>query len=100
MACRAQTQEVVLGDAQPSVYLPLLQGKRIALFSNHTGRVGKRHILDVLLEQGVDVVTLFSPEHGFRGDADAGEDVASSTDAETGLPIRSLYGGGEKLLDA
>ncbi len=98
--CRAQTQEVVLGDARPSVYLPLLQGKRIALFSNHTGRVGERHILDVLLEQGVDVVALFSPEHGFRGEADAGEQVASGVDARTGIPIRSLYGGGQKQPDA
>ncbi|MCD8309624.1 MAG: DUF1343 domain-containing protein [Prevotellaceae bacterium] len=97
--CRAQTHGVVCGDARPSVYLPLLQGKRIALFSNHTGMVGQRHILDVLLEQGVGVTTLFSPEHGFRGDADAGEQVSNAVDTKTGIPILSLYGGAEKLLN-
>lgn len=84
--------EVTVGAARTDVYAPLLQGKRIGLFSNHTGTVGNRHTLDVLLEQGLRVTTLFSPEHGFRGTADAGEHVAGGIDAATGIPIVSLYG--------
>ncbi len=82
----------VVGAAQPEEYVPLLKGKRVALFSNHTGTVGDKHTVDILRENGVNVVTLFSPEHGFRGTADAGEHVSSSIDGPTGLPIVSLYG--------
>jgi uncharacterized protein YbbC (DUF1343 family) len=85
--------KVVLGDEQTSEYLPLLKGKRIAVFSNHTGMVGNKHILDVLLEKKQQVVAIFSPEHGFRGNADAGEHVASDVDPKTGVPILSLYDG-------
>lgn len=94
---QAQTSApIVAGDEQPDAYLPLLQGKRVALFSNHTGMVGNRHLLDLLLEKGVKVTALFSPEHGFRGEADAGERVGNSKDAVTGIPILSLYNGREK----
>lgn len=89
----AQTGRVVPGDEQTDLYLPWLEGRRVALFSNHTGRVGDRHILDILLEKGVDVTAIFAPEHGFRGDADAGEHVSGSVDAKTGVPILSLYDG-------
>ena len=68
-ACRAAAPDggVVVGAARTDAYLPLLKGKRVALFSNQTGVVGDRHVLDVLLDNGVNVVTIFSPEHGFRG---------------------------------
>ena len=59
-------EEITVGAARTSVYVPLLKGKRVALLSNHTGLVGERHTLDVMLDEGIDVVTLFSPEHGFR----------------------------------
>ncbi|MFG6386640.1 MAG: DUF1343 domain-containing protein [Muribaculaceae bacterium] len=85
--------DVVVGAARPDQYLPILKGKRVALLSNHTGTVGYKHILDLMLENGVNVTTLFSPEHGFRGTADAGEHVNSSVDAATGIPIASLYDG-------
>lgn len=85
-------QKPVVGAAQPEEYVPLLKGKRVALFSNHTGTVGDKHTVDVLRDNGINVVTLFSPEHGFRGTADAGEHVSSSIDGPTGLPIVSLYG--------
>ena len=62
--------EVVLGAARTSEYVPLLKGKRVALLSNQTGMVGDKHTLDLMLENGVNVVTIFSPEHGFRGNAD------------------------------
>lgn len=84
---------VVVGAAQPEKYVPLLKGKRIALLSNQTGMVGNCHVLDVMLEKGLKVVTIFSPEHGFRGTADAGEKVSSSVDEKTGIPIASLYDG-------
>lgn len=82
-----------LGNERPELYLPLLQGKKVGLLSNHTGiDRDSVHTLDKLLAAGVNVTTLFSPEHGFRGDADAGQKVASATDSRTGLPVVSLYG--------
>ena len=81
------------GAARTSVYVPLLKGKRVGLLSNHTGTVDNRHTLDVMLADSVRVTKLFSPEHGFRGTADAGVRVGNSTDARTGIPIRSLYDG-------
>lgn len=85
---------VIVGAARTSFYVPLLQGKRIALLSNQTGMVdAKHHVLDVMIEKGLNVVTIFSPEHGFRGNADAGEHVSSSIDEKTGIPIASLYEG-------
>ena len=78
--------EVVLGAARTGEYVPLLTGKRVALLSNQTGMVGDKHTLDLMLENGVNVVTIFSPEHGFRGNADAGEHVSSSVDEKTGIP--------------
>lgn len=89
-------QRVVLGDEQTEAYLPILKNKRIALFSNHTGMIGEKHLLDVLIEKGMNVVAIFSPEHGFRGQADAGEKVGSTVDAQTGVPILSLYDGKDK----
>ena len=87
----AQTNSVIVGAEQTEAYFPLLQGKRIALFTNHTGMVKDKHLLDVLIENGLNVVAIFSPEHGFRGDAAAGDHVASSVDQKTGVPILSLY---------
>lgn len=92
--------EVTVGAARTDRYLPLLKGKRVALFSNHTGMVGDRHTVDLMLDGGVNVTTLFSPEHGFRGTADAGEHVASGVDGPTGLPIASLYEGKGKRMPA
>lgn len=91
--CRAQEERIVLGDEQTAEYFPLLKGKRIALFSNHTGMVGDKHLLDLLIENRFNVTAIFSPEHGFRGNADAGEHVSSSVDRKTGVPILSLYDG-------
>ncbi len=84
---------VIPGDAQTEKYLPMLSGKRVALFCNHTARIGEEHLLDVLLKDGQQVTTLFSPEHGIRGDAPAGDSVDSGTDSKTGIPILSLYDG-------
>ena len=89
----AQEERIVRGDERTNEYFPLLKGKRVAIFSNHTGLVGDKHLLDVLVEAGFDVTAIFSPEHGFRGNADAGEHVSASTDPKTGVPILSLYDG-------
>lgn len=96
LPCEAQTSRVIPGDERTDEYFPLLKGRRIALFSNHTGMVGDKHVLDILVESGMNVTAIFSPEHGFRGDADAGEKVSGSVDAKTGVPILSLYNGREK----
>ena len=91
----AQAQQLLLGDERTDVYMPLLEGKRIAIYSNQTGCNSQgEHVLDVFLRLGLDVTTLFSPEHGFRGTADAGAHVASSVDERTGIPILSLYDSG------
>ena len=116
-SCMASKGDVLLGDEQFEEYLPLLEGKRVALFSNHTGIVGDEtseageadvnrpfgldasgqaltygeHILDALIERGVNVTAIFSPEHGFRGTEDAGAVIDSSVDEKTGVPILSLY---------
>ena len=95
-----QAADIEVGAAQTDEYVPLLKGKRVALFSNHTGMVGDRHTLDIMLDNGVNVVTLFSPEHGFRGTADAGEHVKSGIDGPSGLPIASLYDGTSKRMPA
>lgn len=91
--CQAKQSRVIVGAEQTNDYLSILKNKRIAVFSNHTGMVGNKHLLDVLLENKINVVAIFSPEHGFRGNADAGEHVSSSVDPKTGVPILSLYDG-------
>lgn len=89
----AQAKRVVTGDERTELYLPLLAGKRVALFANHTSVAGDKHVADLLHESGVNMVAIFAPEHGFRGNADAGEHVGNSFDTKTSTPIVSLYGG-------
>lgn len=154
LAARTYSKKVVLGDERFEEYQPLLEGKRVAVFSNQTGIVGDKvtgskladalavyggcfpalsvsepveatdqeskfeeislipftepsvpggkieygqHIVDALIEKGVDVKAIFSPEHGFRGNADAGEHVSSSVDEKTGVEILSLYEKGSRI---
>ncbi|MEX2380316.1 MAG: DUF1343 domain-containing protein [Vicingaceae bacterium] len=86
----------VLGIEQTEKYLPLLKNKRIAVVGNHSSSIDGKHIVDLLLENQVEVLKVFSPEHGFRGKADAGEKVNDAIDQKTGLPIVSLYGDNKK----
>ena len=89
----AASDTLKLANERPEAYLPLLRGKKVGLLSNHTGiDRDSVHTLDKLLAAGVNVTTLFSPEHGFRGDADAGQKVGNAVDQQTGLPVVSLYG--------
>lgn len=91
----AQTEtkkQVIVGAARTGVYLPLLEGKKVALLVNQTSRVGESHLADTLFQLGVDIKIIFAPEHGFRGEADAGEKVTDGKDSKTGIPLVSLYG--------
>ncbi len=83
---------VVVGAENLEKYLPLLKNKKIALVVNHTALVGKTHLVDTLLSYSVDIIKIFVPEHGFRGEADAGEKVANTIDQKTKIPLISLYG--------
>ncbi|MEO6229775.1 MAG: DUF1343 domain-containing protein [Ferruginibacter sp.] len=88
--------EIIPGAERLAVYLPYLKGKTIALFANQTSLVQHTHLADTLLSRGINIVKIFGPEHGFRGDADAGEHVADAKDKKTGIPIVSLYGDHKK----
>jgi uncharacterized protein YbbC (DUF1343 family) len=84
--------KVIVGAERSELYLNALLGKRVGLVANQTSKVKKEHLVDVLLNEGVNVIKVFSPEHGFRGKSDAGEKVKDEIDLQTGLPIYSLYG--------
>lgn len=86
------TKPVILGDERFDFYLPLIKEKKVALFSNHTAIIRGRHLVDHLVERGINITAIFSPEHGFRGKADAGARVEDGVDEQTGVPILSLYG--------
>lgn len=83
---------VLPGSANSGAYRELLAGKKVGLVANHTAVVGDTHTVDFLRGQGIEVVRLYCPEHGFRGDADAGATVGDGIDPKTGLPVVSLYG--------
>lgn len=88
--------EVTVGAEQLNDYLPSLENKRVAVVGNQSSLIGSSHLVDSLLLLDVNIVKVFSPEHGFRGKADAGEKVKSGFDSKTGLPIISLYGSNKK----
>ena len=92
----AQQKKIMPGANRVSAYLPLLKGKRVAIFANQTSVVGNTHLVDTLLALGIKVVVIFGPEHGFRGTADAGEKVNNKVDTKTKIPIISLYGSHKK----
>lgn len=86
------TQTVQPAAERTDQYLPMLKGKKVAVFANQTSTAGNKHLVDVLQEAGVTIKVIFGPEHGFRGTADAGEKVESVVDKATGVPVVSLYG--------
>ena len=83
---------ILTGADQTEKYLSYLKGKRIGILSNQTSIIGKTHLVDSLKSLGIKIVTLFGPEHGFRGNASAGVSVQDEVDSATGIPIVSLYG--------
>lgn len=89
-------KQIITGAERTEIYLPLLEGKRVAICGNQSSLIGKTHLVDSLISRKVNVVKIFSPEHGFRGNAEAGAHISSSTDSKTGLPIISLYGKNKK----
>lgn len=97
LSCTAQkssfkTQRIIPGAERLDVYLPMLKGKKLGIFANQTSMVGNTHLVDTLQKLGMNIRVIFSPEHGFRGTADAGEKVGNYIDKETGVPVVSLYG--------
>lgn len=84
------------GAEQIKRYLPYLKGKRVAMMANQTTIVGPTHLVDTLRKLGINIVKVFGPEHGFRGNASAGAKVADEIDSATGIPLISLYGGKSK----
>ncbi len=89
----AQSSPNILpGAYQMEQYLPFLANKRVAIFTNHTAMLGKVHLIDTLVKRGVQIQKIFTPEHGLRGTADAGEKTTDGIDPQTGIQIVSLYG--------
>ena len=92
----AQNEPVKTGAEQTDVYFPLLEKKNLALVVNQTSVVGRSHIVDTLQKAGFKIKVIFAPEHGFRGDADAGATIHNSKDDKTGIPVLSIYGKNKK----
>lgn len=92
------TVKIETAADQLSLYLPLLEGKKVGLMGNQTSIVGegKEHLVDVLMREKVDLRFAFAPEHGFRGEVERGEKVSNEVDEQTGLPLYTLYGGNDK----
>ncbi len=88
--------QVRVGAERIEKYLPLLEGRNVAVIANHTSFVGEEHLVDKLLSLNIHITKIFAPEHGFRGLADAGSHIKNGTDAKTGLPLISLYGKNKK----
>src|SRR5690606_31119114 len=99
-ARKAETQldapPIRMGADQLDLLLPMLEGQRVGLLVNHTALVGKTHLVDTLLQRGVQIMKIFGPEHGFRGNAADGEVVKNGVDTKSGLPVISLYGRNKK----
>ena len=84
--------EIKTGAQNLDAYLPLIKEKKVALVVNHASVVNGEHLVDLLSENSTTLKTIFAPEHGFRGEADAGKHLENGVDAKSGLPIVSLYG--------
>ena len=100
-----QKSSIIVGANRISLYLPFLDGKKVGIVTNQSGLIFKTeehhkdqstHIVDSLLQLQVNIQRVYSPEHGFRGNADAGENVEDGKDSKTGLPIVSLHGKNKK----
>jgi len=98
-ACTPETAPVRSGADQMDRYLHLLEGRQIALVANHSSLVGGTHLVDTLLGSGIahsQIIKVFAPEHGFRGDRAAGVQIEDGIDPLTGIPVASLYGSHKK----
>ncbi|MFT7333742.1 MAG: hypothetical protein ACI81S_001963, partial [Sphingobacteriales bacterium] len=95
-----QELELIPGANQLGRYLPSLKGKTVGLVANHTSMVGNTHLADTLHNLGIKIKAIFAPEHGFRGSADAGEQILDGKDKRTGIPVISIYGKNKKPQDS
>lgn len=92
----AQRQPIQVGAERMNDYMPLLQGKKVGIVTNHTAVINGIHLVDTLMKRGIKINKIFAPEHGFRGDAANGESISNGKDLKSGLPIISLYGKNKK----
>ncbi len=92
----AKPETLLTGADQPGKYLPMLKNKNIALVVNQTSCIGKQHLADFLKSENLAIKKIFAPEHGFRGEAGAGESIGNSKDLRTGIPVISIYGKNNK----
>ena len=88
--------QIMVGAERINSYLPLLQEKKIAIVGNQSSLIQKKHLVDSLLIRNINIIKVFSPEHGFRGIEDAGAKIEDGIDEKTGIPIISLYGRNKK----
>lgn len=88
--------DIKVGAESTEKYIPLLKGKKVGIVTNQTSIIGKTHLVDSLISLGINLRAIYCPEHGFRGDVEAGAKVNSSIDKKTGIPIISLYGNNKK----
>lgn len=96
----ANSDKIITGAGQPEKYLPIIENKRVGLVVNHTSQVGSIHLVDFLLSKNIQVEKIFAPEHGFRGDVSAGEEIKDGLDVKTGIQVLSLYGQTKKPTSA
>jgi len=98
LGCDGKTNqpELGIGAARIDKYLSKIEGKKVGLLVNHTSMVEEVHLVDFLLEKGISIVKIFAPEHGFRGVADAGEEIKDNVDSKTGIQVSSIYGNNKK----
>lgn len=87
---------IIVGAEQPEKYFSQISGKKLGLVVNQTSMVKDIHLVDFLIENGMSIEKIFAPEHGFRGEAARGEEIADDTDFKTGIPVISLYGENRK----
>ena len=96
---KSVTKPINPGAERMGLYLDSLKGKRIAVVANQTSLIKGVHLVDTLICEGINIIKIFAPEHGFRGEGDAGEHIHSSNDERTGIPVISLYGNHKKPTD-
>lgn len=96
LAVTGNSNKLIPGAERVADYLHLLKGKNLALVVNQTSRIGDQHLVDYLVANHLTVKLIFAPEHGFRGEAGAGELITNAKDPATGIPIVSIYGKNHK----
>ena len=94
--CSSNNKRLVIGAERTDIYFPLISDKSIGIIGNQSSLIGSTHLVDSLLSAKFQILKVFSPEHGFRGIADAGAYIKNEIDESTGLPIISLYGKNKK----